>query len=116
MGDDDGVACLVSILGVAAALGGSNETGALLLGIYFLGGVLEGVAEEIGEGRKGVINPLFPASDPAQRLAQGLPKKQIPSSRAVNIDKTRDQWPISSGFAGLTTLTGSTQIIYVNPI
>ena len=54
MGDDDGVACLVSILGVAAALGGSDETGALLLGIYFLGGVLEGVAEEIGEGRKGV--------------------------------------------------------------
>jgi hypothetical protein len=25
-----------------------------LLGICFLGGVLEGVAEEIGEGRKGV--------------------------------------------------------------
>jgi len=55
MGDDDGVACLVSILGVAAALGGSDETGALLLGICFLGGVLEGVAEEIGEGRKGVV-------------------------------------------------------------
>ena len=34
---------------------GCGEPGQMLLGICFLGGVLEGVVEEIGEGRKGGV-------------------------------------------------------------